>query len=739
MARLATAITAGLLLSSSAFAANYGTFVEIEIEEDLLDLYTSQQIDEAAFQTLRELLKEGVHLATADREELYRLPNLTYADVDSILAYRKEAGGITDPAALVVAGVVSRNKMVSIAPFLIVGSRRGRKRRGKRGRRVKTRKVSGQVKYQTTYVIGDDEAPSMALGSRIRASQAVELGGSLVVTRTRIGDVEYDPGRSALRAEAQKPQPELPKFYGQYKTPKLHLIAGTYRIGFGQRLTFDNTSQYTPNGIHVDNNIYYSQNLTGACNQSSGELGESPCAGAAGNRYMSPDYRWSERTRGVAAGLRKLKVGKGWMQLYGFGSYESHSLYQYETYNKLNCDDPLNDDDSACKSVAVYRKRSDPDEPTSTYSYETLPDLYTTTIFGGNASYFFSNRAHVGLTGYHAMVNWAANGSDVQLDFQEWSRLPYGGPFSAVGVDGAWGSGKLDVFAEVTRSIDGQPAGGGWAGLIRSTWSTKNHEFEATARYYDRDFANPYARPIAAPDEYDGLRARDEAGLRLKYVGTIGRLVFRAMGDAWVRKRQQSDDEDEPGPEKNVISALAQFRLAYRANRWLRPGLFIEYADKDVSDTGRDNCYGIAASSLLPGEPPYCQGEKLQMAAQLAIRPNSRASLSARFQYRFIDDGKEDFDNEFRTDTSAWIVGMYRPMPNLRLRARASYVFEDTTSDTYMDKIFTGYGEASLLIKKAWWLKLRYQYYEFLDKRSGTLARTPNPSHWVRFELESRF
>ena len=73
-------------------------------------------------------------------------------------------------------------------------------------------------------------------------------------------------------------------------------------------------------------------------------------------------------------------------------------------------------------------------------------------------------------------------------------------------MDGAVGFGMFDFFAEVTRSFDSMPDGdgGGFGGLLRSvTTFQKQNELEASLRYYDEDFKNPYARPIAAPDEFE--------------------------------------------------------------------------------------------------------------------------------------------------------------------------------------------------------------------------------------------
>lgn len=727
--RLAT-LAAVLCVSAVAHGANYGVYVEADTEEDLLDLLTSQQIDETEFITLRDLLIDGVQLELADREELYRLPNLTYGEVDAILSYRKETGQLRDPAALVVVGVLSQRKLEALAPFLIIYGTEIPKK-GRRG-------VTGKVRYQTTWVGGDSEVPSMALYGSAQAYGHLNLGMSTVTTRTRLGPVSYDASREALTAPPAQAEAHVPKYYAEWKSPKWHAIAGTYRIGFGQRLTFDTSSSYTPNGIQPDNNLYYSQYLTARCSQSTGELDGSPCDSEGASGYMSPDYSWSDRQRGIAIGARRLKLATGWVQAYAFGSYSPHRLYQYQVYNRVNCDDPLEDDNPDCKSPDFYKKLADPDEPTSKYASETLIDIYSDLVLGGNVSWFLNNRTHVGLTAYHASIHWAVENEDMKLDFQEWSRLPYGGPFGAMGIDAAWGADELDVFVEVTRSIDGQPAGGGWGALLRSTYTRKRHELEATARYYDRDFANPYARPIAAADQYDGLQARDEAGLRLKYAGDFGRLQLRVTTDAWLRKRPH-DIDDEQSKENNVLAAVSQIRLDYDVNRWFEPGIFLEYSDKDLSDTGRDNCYGSVGSSVSEDEPTYCQGEKLQAALQLAFKPTREASFSLRYQHRLIDDGKSAFVDQFREDQSAWVVATWRPIAPLRLRARASYLFEDISDDSYLEKLFNAYGEASYLLNGAWWMKLRYQYYERLDSRDSTAQRDPNPAHWVRLELEARF
>lgn len=732
---MATALALVLMLAWPAAANDYGRFIEIETEEDLLDLLTAQEIDEGDYEALLELLTDGVDLNDADRDELYALPNLTYADADAILAYRDEAGHIDDPLSLVTAKVLDERKLLAIAPFLIVVE-------GEPALYA----TRGRFKYQTTYVAGDSQVPSMALYAKVSSLKNLDVGLWGVMTRNRLPEVAYDPNRDALAAHDPTVQLQVPKFYVQWKTKAFHAVAGTYRIGFGQRLTFDNSTWYSPNGIKADETISYSQDLTRACKESDGE---SSATCQAARDYRSPDYRWTDRLRGVALGMRHLELGDGWLQAYGWFSYQTHSIYQYEIFNRRWCDDPLDDDSEDninCSAPAVYRRQSDPLAATSRFSYQSLPNMYNELLGGANVSYFFDRRFHIGLTGYGADVSWLVQGMD--LDFQEWSSRPYGGPYGAVGLDLAWGADRLDLFLELARTFDSQPAGGGFAALMRTTVTWKKHEFEAALRYYDRDFANPYARPISAADEYDGLRARDEAGLRLRYSGRVGDLHLRATNDFWA---QLSDE----APKLQF-----KFRADYDLETWVQPGVWFEYQDKDLSESGHDGmCYETPFESF-EGEPVPCGGAKLQTGVQARFEPMRDLAVTVKYQHRWMDDrwtqggGDDVFADSFRQDAAGWLIVMYKPSSDWRIRARVRYLFEDIENNDHLEQSVWGYLEAQYWFKRDFKAKLRYEAFAWLDDRASTTgcdpggdpdpdckddARSPNPAHWIRLELEYRF
>ena len=712
-----TTATATLLvvgaIAAPAAANPYETFISIDSEEDLYDLQATGQIDDDALANLIELYQRGVDLNKASREELYELPNLTYAEVDAILEYRGLTGWITDPIDLVVNGVLSQEKLEAIAAFLVVSDP---------SRALVA--TDGWFRSQTRWTPEDDGAPPLALQARVSTFQYLTVGAAGVLARNRLADVVHDPSRGALAAEEAGTSVHVPKVYAKWETDRWGVIAGTYRIGFGQRLTFDNTSLYTPNGFYLDDELYRDTTLTRECKESEGEIAPD----CETNIYVTPDYRWREGLLGVAIGAKKLPLGAGSVQTYGFASYSPRSIYQYEIYSPDTCDDPNDDDNEACSAPDVYRRREDPFEPTDRFSFNTLPNMYAETTAGGNVAFALSRRSHIGVTGYGSNVDWLVEG--MELDFQEWSRYPYGGPFGALGADAAFGTGKYDFFAEVTRSFDSMDEqGGGYGAILRQvTTFQKYNELEASLRYYDEDFKNPYARPIAAADELEGVRARDEMGLRLRYSARVKkRFTLRASGDVWESPSDGTDDA--------LLYARGDvaFTDQYAAGLW---GL---YQNKDLSENGlgMDRCYEVSLEEDENGEPIPCTGEKYQAIGRFRYTPTSRYAFTAQYQHELLTDGH--YDDKYRQDVAATLIATARPMDDLRLRGRVRYLMEDISDDQYLEESVWGYADVSYRVRARDRVRLRYDVYVYLDDRMSTEERVPSPEHWLWLEYESRF
>jgi hypothetical protein len=708
------ALAGALLAAAPVTATPFEAFISIDSEEDLYDLHATGQIDDEALTTLVELYQRGVDLNRADRQELYSLPNLTYAEVDAILEYRELAGWILDPIDLVVAGILTQEKLEAVAAFLVLTDRR-----------QALFATDGWVRAQTRWSAEDSGAPPMALQARVATFQNLTVGFAATLSHTRLGDVRYDPIRGALSAEAPTSSAYLPKAYARWETDTWGAIVGTYRIGFGQRLTFDNTSLYTPNGFYLDDELSRTTSLTRECKESAGELDTSPCAGEAGRIYVTPDYRWREGLLGAALGLKKLELGKGNLQAYGFVSYQPRSIYQYQIYSPDTCDDPR-DDTPACSAPQVFRRQDDPFERTSRFSFQTLPNMYADLTGGGNISYSMGRRGRIGFTGYGSSVNWLVEG--MELDFQEWARYPFGGPFGAVGVDGSYGFDKYDFFAELTRSFDSMPdGGGGLAGILR--WVTtfeKNNELETSLRYYDRDFKNPYARPISAPDQLEGARARDEVGMRLRYTARLKkRLNLRSNADLWASPSDRST---------NTILYVRSDVAMTDQYGW---GLWGQYQNKDVSRNGVGECFSVSTDQDEDGEPIPCAGEKYQLTGRLRYTPTPRYTLTAQYQHELQSEAR--YDTRYRQDASASLIGTARLSEELRLRGRSRYLFEDISDNGYLEQSLWTYLDATYRVRARDRLRVRYDLYVYLDDRASTATRVPSPEHWLWLEYESRF
>jgi hypothetical protein len=771
---VALTVAAALLAPATARAAEYETFIDIDDEDDLLELNTAGDIGSETFETLVELLRRGVDLNKSRREELFTLPNLSYAEVDAIIRYREEAGFIHDPAALVVNGVLDANLLQSIAPFIYIVDPG-----------VRYAATSGWVRLRTAYSPPDKRAPAMVLDGQVKTLRNLSIGFAGVLMRNRVNDVRYDPIRDALSAERPKPVPYLPKVYVQWDTDRWAILAGTYRAGFGQRLTFDNTRNYTPNGFYRDQTIYPRPvKLASLCRESAGELDGQPCTDAEANTYVTPDFRWQQTLQGLAVGLKRLEMGPGWLQAYAFSSVQAKSIYQTLIYDSDKCADPRNDDDPSCKAPKVYLRQPDPRAPQSTATFQTLPKMYRDITTGGNVSYFINRRSWVGATGYGTSIQWLTGGK--AIDFSESARVPFGGPFGAVGVNGAWGRRWSDLGVEVSRSFDSMRkatldsdattprGGGGFAAIVRWVASWKTHEIETVVRYSDRDYANPYARPVAGRDLFEGQSARDEAGFRVRYTGRpTPKTNIRTYVNFWA------------SPTFGVPQIHAYARVEHFVKRWWAPAIWWEGRDKDLRQNGWSNCFGglDGVSDLVDGgdvgydetaDYPVdygyddllyrgCRGESLKYNIQSSFFPHKRIKLVPRFQHRFIGDPDSDtvdpgdtsykIDPEtglpevpdqpprtgYRQDISAWLTVTSRPIDPLRLRGRLRYQNFSIDDNTYLEQSLWTYLEVGYLIRKTFLITGRYDTYFWLDKRASTLTRIPSPEHRFMVTLEGRF
>ncbi|MEZ4403316.1 MAG: hypothetical protein R3B06_25040 [Kofleriaceae bacterium] len=714
LVRLLTTCTVLAALAAPALAAPYEAFIDVETQEDLDDLLASGEISSDTYDALTELLGRGVDLDRATREDLYALPNLTYGEVDAILAYRELQRFVANPIDLVAAGALSEQKLLAISAFLVVGDRS----RGEYAPR-------GWVRANLRAAQGDDRPPPVGVRARVMLGRRITVGAAATDTRLRLGQVAWDPNRDGLVVDDVHTSLHVPKLFARYRGDTVDVIAGTYRVGFGERLTFDNSNDYTPDGIYFDDQLHYTPDLALACRESTGELAGSPCSGAFD--YVTPDNKWSDGLTGVAAGSSHISVGGGYLQAYGWGSYQPKSLYQYQLLDRAACADPYDATDPACAAPPVFVRPTGGDAlaPAAAASYQTLPNMYAESLVGGHLAFHAARRDYVGVTAYGATTRWlAAVPPDVRLDFQDWARTPIGGRYGAIGVNASLGRGIYDATVEVTRSFDRSPdrtgaidGGGGFGAIARFTRSVRKRELELSARYYDANFDNPYAGPIAADDIVDGVRARGEHGVRARYTGVHGVATIRASLDLWRAYVPELD---------GYLARIDTYaHLDVQGSDQLRYGLWLDFADKDLGQNGLGECYSILVEDNQLAKQYACRGMRLKTTARVRYQPARRLSLFGQVQHAWLDDAR--YDSKRRSDLSATVEATWRQADDLRLKARARYLFQDVSDNTYLEQSIWVYGEAVKRLREKDALTVRLDLFTWLDDRTRTGLRSPSP------------
>ncbi|MBI5547328.1 MAG: helix-hairpin-helix domain-containing protein [Deltaproteobacteria bacterium] len=696
---------------TAAQAVQYDLELDIDSEADLYDLAARGELEESEVEALVELLREGVDLNSASREEIYELPGLTYEDVDTILRYREQTR-IDDPADLVVASAITQEQLLQIAPFLLL---RGRD----------DLPVSGHALLVGAFSAQDKDPPPAYLVATGKLPYNLSAGIGLATTRRAMFGVRYSLDQNGLVADQPSYRFQVPKFFAMWKTPMFQVVAGTFRLGFGQRLTLDNSTRQRPNGVYADTVIYtLSEELRSACNVSNAvSIDGEACEKGL---YTTPDFRWREGFRGLAVSARKIPLAGAEMSLTAFGSYQNKSLYQYELWSPDLCTDPHDDDNENCKAPWIHVAGASTFE--ERFKYMTLRDLFNEVAAGGNVQVDFGHVGHLGISGYWA--NDLFNVQGMALDFQEWSNRPYGGPFGAVGIDGSARAGRVNLALEATRTFDSLPSpsqtdldlprmpdgGGGFGVLGRAIANVqKTHEIDFSARFYDRNFVNPLSRPMANSDEFEGQRARNEAGVRFKYRGKPNEdWIVRTAADLSIWP------EDGEAPNTAGVTNLELLgALDFVGWRSAKLTAEIRYKNKDVAVGGRGQCFAYQVVETS-GEPaPPCAGEGVRFKLRGHYEPLGKLlAFTAGYAHNIVDD--HNYEDSFRQDSTAWFDVTSFPHDQLRLRLRTRYKNEALDKATYLEDSLWTYLDVGYLPNKIWDVHVRYDTYAWLDDRKST-------------------
>jgi hypothetical protein len=728
---------AACLFSATASGAIYEAVVDADDEEDIFAMVQRGDISQDTGDTLLELMREGVDLNSAPREKLYDLPGLTYDDVDKLILYRTQKGRIEDPAELVGAEVLTAEQLIGIAAYISLEPARAKL------------PVSGKFRLLSQYTVSDPLAPPAFFTTRLKGPLDLSAGAMLVTSRLDPVQPRFNKTIEGLATEGYKYRLDAPRLFLQWLNGNRRVIVGTFTIGFGERLTLDNTRRTTPRGLYLTDDFRRNQDLSTLC-RTSVETGATPppeCETTG--RYVTADYSTRDVFRGVAGSIDNLDLGdQRSLSLYGFLSYQSRSVYQYDLYDRSRCPDPSSTDDS-CSSPRISILT--PADPTNSWRtrYATLPGFFDELAAGGHVDFKPNYALRLGLTGYGAVpfFNTVPPGSAVQPDFQDTARYPNGGAYGAIGIDGQAIVGPVNLHLEVARSFDKalNNQGGGFGVVQRTTYAPKGHELEVVLRYYDNRFLNPYARPFSGPDEDAGQRARNELGGRVRYFGKFSRdWQFRATADFWTLPFTGRTGR------AGTANMLILTRVDFTGFSIIKPSVWFRLSDRNLGVSERGVCQqtdiasGMAEFTNTPddfdGDVTYFTCDSYRIVERVDFRPLGKLlSFSEQASFVWRDDISSAYNDKFRNDVQAWFEARSQPLDWLSLRLRSRLRMEGIDSPTtYEDSLWT-YFEAAWMPFKGTRLAARYDLFLWLDQRASTLRRQPSPEHRFLVDLRTSF
>ncbi|MET0401866.1 MAG: hypothetical protein ABW123_05655, partial [Cystobacter sp.] len=289
----------------------------------------------------------------------------------------------------------------------------------------------------------------------------------------------------------------------------------------------------------------------------------------------------------------------------------------------------------------------------------------------------------------------------------------------------------LNLFLAGTRGFSG-PAGAGGVGVLqRTVLGNRFQEWETSLRYYGPSFDNPYSRALSSPDEWEGLRASNEMGVRSRYVHLTADETWRGVGqvDVWTRPPTGT----APGP----VHGAGSLRVDFLGVPELRPSVWVEHQNKDVGRDGPGLCFEGDAGTSPDGTPVPCSGERSRLSGRLRFAPFEEVALTAQYQHTWM--GSRQRPEGVRQDGRAVLDLLVRPVPSWRVRGRVLWQDEDLAERTRLSQTLRPSLEVDWALLPQWHTRVRYEVLLDLKQPEGAATPPASPWHVVRLDVEGRF
>jgi hypothetical protein len=483
-----------------------------------------------------------------------------------------------------------------------------------------------------------------------------------VTVRPRIGKVHDAPPGGSLSARGERMDLDPGDAWLAWDGPRWSAIAGSYRLGFGQRLTLDNSRRQRPNGWTV-------------ADDSTWDLGTGK---------VTPQKGF----HGIALRAKQIDLPVGWLDVSVFGSARRRDLYTTDlAYDRC----PPGDPDCSQPAPFLVDSGSAPDPETgarrSLYcQFPTLPSVMWEVMGGANVGWWHDDRTAVGVTGYVTWLHLLPKATGLRLaastPWPERRML-----FGAAGADFRVGRGIFDLAGEATVTDRGSPA----AVLNARVAPVRGLEILPSFRWYSPGYDNPYARSDADADEYLGNRTRDELGGRLQVLWQPHPMVrLRADVDAWHHRYPNTTcdptvgDAEDPLycptgdgalPIRPTTDLEALLRLEVSPTRKERLAVWATYDDRDVARSGRRLSY----ASYRNSQGDFSGGEKVSWALSGGTTRIPKTAVT--FMVRQVFEDVYALMSRFDQTWYAWLRVSTNLSPGPALSLRVKYYDGSTVAD----------------------------------------------------------
>ncbi len=635
------------LTSSTASAREYEARLVIENCGDLYEYELSGDLPEDDFELLLALCHRPLNINRADRYMLFDLPGMTYELADRIVEHRSTHGYFKTLEDLLKVEGLEAMHYEEI--MLLISVEDDAEVQGVDDIPVMAEIQSGTI-GRSGFKISDATntiASNMEFNRlhqdylRLKGTGLSYFGfGGLLTNRER-NEAYWDKslGR-VVSSEGPVQRLDLDKAYLAINYQSLSLVLGSFDVGFGEKVTFDTTGLTNPHGWRE--NRHFSTDVN--------------------NARIRPD----NSLFGAALSVTGVDFAQGWLDMTAFASYEAEDIFQY--YYRFQMDEYYEageegdcpygysrGESSGCYSTGVGDAN---DVAGSGYRYVTLRDAYSELLYGGNATWSFSDRTRVGVTGYQSQTEMLI-APETNPVFAWHARMPRKSRFGAVGVNGQVGLGELDLAAEYAHTM-----AGGNAAYVEGVYEAGSWlELIGGLRWYDRAYNNPYSRSPSAPTVTLGTRQRNERGARLKAVlKPVKGLRSVTTLEGWYLPEWAKFDSDQGkvvwGPLEQYDLRLDQ-RVDWDITRKETLSVRGAFSDNDLSRGGDKEIYSTPYANVDFTDLEAMQdsmrghGNKTKVEVGVSSRRLKMLNFSARYRVQWEQSRKKLSADELEAASAA--------------------------------------------------------------------------------------